>query len=441
MLYRFLKILLSIGMYFYYKKVKVIHKERINVPGPKLLIANHPNTMMDAWILGKLSKEPIYFMTKGTFFNTPFKKWLLRSIGLIPINRADDSKTSGVSNSDSFEQCYQLLEQGKTLAIFPEGNSFAEKLLRKLKSGTARIALQTELRNNGELGVQIIPVGLVYLQPEKFRSSVLVRVGEAIDARSFLPLFKEDRLKAARQLTAVFRERLMELLVASQSSEQETLADRIAGILRNAYARSDRSKLERDVDLIRSVNENLSEINRQHPEKLREIEQLVYEINWQIDRLKIKSAFLDRKYRFGMFMRQLFFSIVALIIGFPIYILGIVFNGLPYFITDLIMPKVVWDVEYYAPIAVLIGLILYPLNYLGFVYLFKIFTDLPVFWNYLVFFMMPLLGLFSYSFFHYSRHVSFKWKFILNMVNQKSSILKLRSDREELRRQVFDHSA
>lgn len=441
MLYRFLKILLSIGMYFYYKKVKVIYKERINVPGPKLLIANHPNTMMDAWILGKLSKEPIYFMTKGTFFNTPFKKWLLRSIGLIPINRADDSKTSGVSNSDSFEQCYQLLEQGKTLAIFPEGNSFAEKLLRKLKSGTARIALQTELRNNGELGVQIIPVGLVYLQPEKFRSSVLVRVGEAIDARPFLPLFKEDRLKAARQLTAVFRERLMELLVASQSSEQETLSDRIAGILRNAYARSDRSKLERDVDLIRSVNENLSEINRQHPEKLREIEQLVYEINWQIDRLKIKSAFLDRKYRFGMFMRQLFFSILALIIGFPIHILGIVFNGLPYFITDLIMPKVVWDLEYYASVAVLIGLILYPLNYLGFVYLFNIFTDLPVFWNYLVFFMMPLLGLFSYSFYHYSRHVSFKWKFILNMVNQKGSILKLRADRDELRRQVFDHSA
>lgn len=441
MLYRFLKILLSIGMYFYYKKVKVIYKERINVPGPKLLIANHPNTMMDAWILGKLSKEPIYFMTKGTFFNTPFKKCLLRSIGLIPINRADDSKTSGVSNSDSFEQCYQLLEQGKTLAIFPEGNSFAEKLLRKLKSGTARIALQTELRNNGELGVQIIPVGLVYLQPEKFRSSVLVRVGEAIDARPFLPLFKEDRLKAARQLTAVFRERLMELLVASQSSEQETLSDRIAGILRNAYARSDRSKLERDVDLIRSVNENLSEINRQHPEKLREIEQLVYEINWQIDRLKIKSAFLDRKYRFGMFMRQLFFSILALIIGFPIHILGIVFNGLPYFITDLIMPKVVWDLEYYASVAVLIGLILYPLNYLGFVYLFNIFTDLPVFWNYLVFFMMPLLGLFSYSFYHYSRHVSFKWKFILNMVNQKGSILKLRADRDELRRQVFDHSA
>jgi len=396
---------------------------------------------MDAWILGKLSKEPIYFMTKGTFFNTPFKKWLLRSIGLIPINRADDSKTSGVSNSDSFEQCYQLLEQGKTLAIFPEGNSFAEKLLRKLKSGTARTALQTELRNNGELGVQIIPVGLVYLQPEKFRSSVLVRVGEAIDARPFLPLFKEDRLKAARQLTAVFREKLMELLVASQSSEQETLADRLADILRNAYARSDRSKLERDVELIRSVNENLSEINRLQPEKLREIEQLVYEINWQIDRLKIKSAFLDRKYRFGMFMRQLFFSIIALIIGFPIYVLGIVFNGLPYFITDLIMPKIVWDVEYYAPVAVLIGLILYPLNYLGFVYLFNIVTDLPIFWSYLVFFMMPLLGLFSYSFYHYSRHVSFKWKFILNMVNQKSAILQLRLDREELRRQVFDHSA
>ena len=48
--------------------------------GARILIANHPNTLMDAWILGQICKEPIYFMTKGTFFNNKLKSVFLRSL-------------------------------------------------------------------------------------------------------------------------------------------------------------------------------------------------------------------------------------------------------------------------------------------------------------------------------------------------------------------------
>lgn len=440
MLYRFLKMILNIGMYFYYKRVQIIDRQKLPKSGARLLIANHPNTMMDAWILGNLYNEPIYFMTKGTFFKGKFKSMLLKRIGLIPINRSTEAKTEGVSNQDSFDQCYKILAEGKVLAIFPEGNSFAEKLLRKLKSGTARIVLETELQNEGELGIQVIPVGLVYLQPEKFRSSVLVKVGDPISALPFLETFRIDRLKAARQLTEVFRKGLSDLLVASEVKENETLADGIAAILNNPYLRSEKTQLERDVLFLRQVNERINEINKYDPERIREIDQLVYKINWQVERLRIKSSFLDRRFRFGMFMRQLLQSIVVLILGSPLFLFGLMHNVIPYYLSAFLLKKIVWDVEFYAPVAVLVGLVLYPLNYWGFLTIFNYFTDLNEIYSYFYFFSLPLIGLFAFSFFHYMRHVSFKWKFILLMKNEDSFINQLRSDREFLREIVFsDH--
>jgi len=94
---------------------------------------------MDAWLIGHVSKEPIYYMAKSTFFNSPVKKWLLGKLNMIPINRRTDGTTQGVTNQESFEACYRILEEGKTLVIFPEGTSIPELKLRELKSGTRKV--------------------------------------------------------------------------------------------------------------------------------------------------------------------------------------------------------------------------------------------------------------------------------------------------------------
>ena len=73
---------------------------------------------------------------------------------MIPINRPMDNRTEGVSNTDSFEACYKILSEGKTLVIFPEGNSVMERFLRELKTGTARIALEA-FRNVVMYGLDI----------------------------------------------------------------------------------------------------------------------------------------------------------------------------------------------------------------------------------------------------------------------------------------------
>jgi 1-acyl-sn-glycerol-3-phosphate acyltransferase len=144
MLYYILRLIVSIGIRLFYKQIRVKNREYLDEKGPKIIIANHPNTIMDAWILGYICNRRIYYMAKGTFFTSPLKRWVLNGLGMIPVNRKADGISSGVSNDDSFEACYRILEEGKILVIFPEGSSFQERLLRKLKSGTARIAIQTE---------------------------------------------------------------------------------------------------------------------------------------------------------------------------------------------------------------------------------------------------------------------------------------------------------
>jgi 1-acyl-sn-glycerol-3-phosphate acyltransferase len=180
MLYRILKILVSIGLKSYYKEIKILNKKVLSTKGPLIFISNHPNTLMDAMMIGFITKKPVYFMAKGTLFNSKLKLWLLQNLNMIPINRQGETAVKGVKNQDSFEACYQLLESGKTLVIFPEGTSFLERQLRALKTGTARIALEAENRNNGKLGLKVVPLGLNYHKAEKFRSSVLVNVGEPI---------------------------------------------------------------------------------------------------------------------------------------------------------------------------------------------------------------------------------------------------------------------
>ena len=227
MLYRFLKIVVEIGIRFYYKEVKILNGKSLSHDGPLIIISNHPNTLMDPMLVGYATKQPLFFMAKATLFNSKLKLRLLKNLNMIPINRQGEKSTLGVSNQNSFEACFRVLEEGKTLLVFPEGTSFLERHLRELKSGTARIAIEAEKRNKGLLNLRIVPLGLNYLKAEKFRSSVLINVGPQISVAEYLENYAKDSGKTAKQLTEKFRVNLEQVLVNSESKEQENFVDEL----------------------------------------------------------------------------------------------------------------------------------------------------------------------------------------------------------------------
>jgi 1-acyl-sn-glycerol-3-phosphate acyltransferase len=434
MLYHLLKILISFGMRLYYREIQIRNRVGLKHDGPLIIIANHPNTLMDAWIISYFCTQPIYYLTKGTFFNTPFKRWILGSLNMIPVNRPMDNRTTGVSNSDSFEACYKVLSEGKTLVIFPEGNSVMERLLRELKTGTARIALEALRRNDGNMNLGIVPVGLFYSQANRFRSSVYVNVGTVFSVDEYLPAFEKDPIATSRALTARFREVLEGVNIVSSSKEMERLSDNISHLFKFAgYKGSPEDKAE----LVRRVNQSLEKIQVDRPDDLNEIQRLAESGMWQKEQLDLKGGFSDEALNKKVYLRRLIFSILYLLPGIPLFIFGVITNIPAFLTTRILVPKMVTNVEYYAPMAVLFGLILYPLNYtVNLVLIHLVFQ--PESWMMILLLLaMPILGMFAFNYIIFSRAVFTNWFGFFGSKTRKEAFKRLSDTITGLQKKVF----
>jgi len=431
MVYQILKILVRLGVYLYYSEVKVRNRDVLNAQGPKLIIANHPNTLVDALLIGILSPQPVYYMTKATYFNKKWKKKILRSLKMIPINRPTESKIEGVNNATTLEECYNLLAQGKSLVIFPEGTSYMELLLRPLKTGAARIALEAERRNNGTLKLQVIPVGLIYTQGEKFRSSVMVNFGQGMNVTDYLENYKINHAQTAKQLTEAFKIMLQEVLVTVQNKEHEKLITDLSHVLQSKYLATTQN-VESEIGLMRQIRDRIDILSQTNPQKIEEIWSLLHELMWKTKRMEVKNDLLDRRIRIGMFTRQTVTSILGLILASPFFIFGFIHNIIPYLLTHLLILRLKISIEFYAPLAITISAILYPINYVLFFYVLSCIWTPNVWISIFYCISMPLMGFFAYSFVQYLRHISYKLKFIWLVIRNKKAIIELQEQRKEL---------
>ena len=85
-----------------------------------------------------------------------------------------------VDQSKVYEAVFQRLREGGCIGIFPEGGSHDRTELLPLKAGVAIMALGA-LAENPNCGVKIIPVGMNYFHPHKFRSRCVIEFGKDIE--------------------------------------------------------------------------------------------------------------------------------------------------------------------------------------------------------------------------------------------------------------------
>ncbi len=201
MLYFFLKPLVKLILFIYLKQVEVRHPENIPEKGPAILAINHPNNLLDTLIVSSKFKPRIHFLATGRLFKNPLLGAFLRKVGLIPVYRREDSPNHREANKKTFEACYRALEEGKILGIYPEGTTHADWQVKRIKTGTARILLEAEKRNDFRLGVKLVPVGLNFASRRKFRTSVTINVGKPVETEEFFPRYARGDYGAVEQLT------------------------------------------------------------------------------------------------------------------------------------------------------------------------------------------------------------------------------------------------
>ncbi|KAJ3060133.1 hypothetical protein HK102_009652, partial [Quaeritorhiza haematococci] len=87
--------------------------------------------------------------------------------------------TPHVDQNELFNTVYEQLAAGNCVGLFPEGGSHDRTELLPLKAGVTVMALGAMSRYPG-LDVKIVPCGLSYFHPHRFRSRAVVEFGEPI---------------------------------------------------------------------------------------------------------------------------------------------------------------------------------------------------------------------------------------------------------------------
>jgi len=198
----------------FFRRIDVVGLENIPEEGPVIFAGNHPNALMDGWLLtAKCGRWPLHFVANAKLWKYRMLVPILNATGAVPVYRREEHDGE-VDNRASFERLYEVIEAGNCMGIFPEGVSHAESRILKLKTGAARIALAVTARGNTR--VQIIPCGLNYIHRHRFRSQVLIEFGQAIIIdNKWLAEYQEDPQATVRKLT-------------------DHLADALAGVTLNA---------------------------------------------------------------------------------------------------------------------------------------------------------------------------------------------------------------
>jgi glycerol-3-phosphate O-acyltransferase / dihydroxyacetone phosphate acyltransferase len=365
--YTVMKPLVQVALRVFFRRIEVRHPERLRLAGPLLLAGNHPNTLMDPLLSAVHRREPIAFLAKSTFFKNPVSRTILESGNSIPIYRAQDVEPGAPPptpaqqaqrNEATFGRCYDYLGQGGTIMIFPEGTSVSERRLRPLKTGAARIALGAEARHDFKLGLRVVPVAVNYFDPARFRSDVLLNVAPPIAVAEFAALYAQSPEAAAEALTARIREALERRLVVSHDAADDALVlqiERTFGSHLNPD--DDPDTLYDNFRLSQQLLLALSWFQEHHPEQLATVRQLLHDYREALNRHHLSDEAIDDERRGSVA------GLLNLVLGVPVWLYGVVNNYLPYILPSLVARRATKDVEFVAPIMLVVGMITFPLAY------------------------------------------------------------------------------
>ncbi len=416
MLYNFLKIIFKLALRVFFKEYKVINKTEIPSDGPLIVVSNHPSTFMDPIIVASLLKQDARFIAKGTLFNSVFKDWAMRNImKSIPVYRKQDNPGKQLNNDAIFEQCFLFLEGKGTLIIFPEGTSINERKLQDIKTGTARIALGTEARNNFQLGTKILSIGINYSDAPMFRSDVWINVEELIHVSDYKEEYAKNDRQAVRLLTEKIRSNLEKNLIITDDEQEDQFIKNVEVIYKNELV----SHFSLDPKLhgftiTKGIEEAVNHFEELDKTWVQNLQQKVADYMLRLKNNKLEDRFLARdKSKEKSVFTDSILRVFFLVLGFPFYIYGLITNIIPYHLSGRIAEEMTNDEEYLGPLKMTAGIFVYSIFYGFLIYLFGHYIAKGEWWWTICFLAsLPIAGFFAMLYYQRLQNLKIHWRLI-----------------------------
>ena len=370
-----------VGVFF--RRVEVSGIEHIPQTGGGILIAWHPNGLIDPGLIISTFPRTVVFGARHGLFKWPVIGRIMKALGTVPIYRASDLKdaddeTRRSANRKSLDSLAHAVCVGGFAALFPEGVSHDDPFLQELKTGAARLFYRAR-QLCAEQGVPpvIIPVGLHYDNKTAFRSNALVEFHPPLHIPSELlaPIDESDDVsfrERSSELTAMLEPVLQEVTHATESWELNQLMNRVRSLMRAERARRAGVSLrapdmaERTLGMTRVWKAYYARVQTA-PDEVRALLERVATYDRALEEVKLDDDDLDKppaiESKWIPVLLALQAAVVFLVFP-PVLLLGVLINAPAYFLIRPVAQAASKQYKDTATIKLLAGLVLFPLSWL-----------------------------------------------------------------------------
>ena len=298
----------------------------------RITVSNHFGGFSDALVLLSVLPNRPGIVARDVIWKIPVVGWFMNWIGGIPVHKADDAGEKS-NNDQMFASCYDALDDGGHILIFPEGVTRNEPSIARVKTGAARIALGA--RASGADSVTIVPVGIHYEDKAALRSRVFVNGGEPIVLDEVAP-------RAGNPHGADDREVVDAVTAAINTGLRRAAPDYAdwseAHLLTSGAEIALREALEDPHDAVPlGLRDRLANALADRPfESRREICDAVAAYRSDLDDLGVTDAALASRLGTGRFLANLLAQVVIGILIAPFAMVGALINVIPFLIVKAI---------------------------------------------------------------------------------------------------------
>ena len=428
MVYSFLKLIISTSLRVFFRKISVYDNDRSPDKGPVIFVCNHPNLVIDAWLVGMTCKRRLFFLAKSTIFKGKFATWLLTKLGIIPVYRQQDNPDEISKNEDTFVKAYNILKDDGAFLIFPEGISVAERRLNKIKTGAARIGFGTLVNTDWSSDVIIMPVGLSYSNIIKFKSDVVIKYGKTIRLKDFKDRYLENEFATVKEVTNNIELALKDLTTNVNIIESEQVVSALESIYKKELMLKlglDAKNTSDEFTATKGLVNGVEWYFQNKPDQVERFKTMLASYQQKLNLLQIKDEFLNPNIK-SITLIDRILMYLYMIIGLPIYLYGILTNFIPYKAPRWVAMKYNSAKSEIASIKLVVGMAVFGTYYGLGIYIFHgLFNDTV----YTIAYALTLIpaGNFVLSYVRRIRHYREHLKF-LTMFYQKTQIVNQAKD-------------
>ncbi len=356
MLYRLLKIVLGYAVRKYFISIDINNADRIPKDKPVILLPNHRSAFMDPVVIATQIERTTYFLTRGESFGNPLAVRIFKQLKMIPIFRREHNPDKVDQNEDIFRYCHQLMAERGCLMIFPEGICQTKHLLMPIKTGAARIALESERKHNFELDIHLIPLGINYSNPHRFRGQLNLSIGEPIKISKYKDAFEADYWKAVELVSEEIDQGLRnEILILDDQSDIETI-HQIEDIIQFEGAENNDLSW---YQFRQRIKQGLYSLKETNAVRFQELKQGLAHYYSSLKRLHLFRSSRVMNYSGMSWATGFWPTLVWLIVLAPLALVSYLLHVLPFLTTRLVSLKVVKRVDFFGSLALILGLFIF----------------------------------------------------------------------------------